>query len=325
MTLASAVPESWAATHPADWPSHLLSVADLPRVALDAALDLAAAMKRNPSPWRDAFAGDTLACFYDPPTTGMAVATGAAADWLGMLPIALPRVELGLHDEDSIEDMARTLSTTASALFAQGVDHRALRRIATAAHVPLLNGQSDQHRPCQVLADLLTLRERFGGLEGVALAFVGDARSATVHSLMEAGALSGMDVCICCPADRRPSRLIELGARVLAEQHGGRLAITEDVAAGVAGADAVYTHAWQPAGDAERELRSYQVDIGVMRLAKPRAAFMHCLPAQRGREVSAQVFDGRRSVVWQQARNRLPAEQAVLYSLVAAHRTRSRR
>jgi ornithine carbamoyltransferase len=309
-------------TYPEDWPPHLLSVADLPRIALDAALDLATAMKRDPSPWRGAFAGETLACFFDPPTTGVTVSTGAAADWLGMLPLVLPRAELGLDGGGSLEDMARTLSTSAAALFAHTVDHRALRRIAAAATVPVINGLSDQHRPCQALADLLTLRERFGRLEGVALAFVGDAHNATVHSLLEGGALTGMDVRVCCPPDRRPARVHELGAQILAEAHGARLTVTEDVAAGVAGADVVYTKAWEHDPEDRGVLRRYQVGPDVMKLAKPRALFMHCLPAMRGREVHARVLDGSRSAVWQQAANRLPAEQAVIYSLVIAGRAR---
>src|SRR5690242_3827988 len=152
MTLGSIpVPDSWAATDPADWPPHLLCVADLPRLTLDATLDLAMAMKRDPSAWRGALDGRTLACFFDPPTTGMTVATGAAADRLGMLPLVLPRVELGLDDDASLDDMAHAISTTAAALFAHTVAHSALRRIAAAASVPLINGLSDQHRPCQAL------------------------------------------------------------------------------------------------------------------------------------------------------------------------------
>jgi ornithine carbamoyltransferase len=320
------VPETWAATSPADWPPHLLCAADLPCTALTATLDLASAMKRDSSAWRGALGGQTLACFFDPPTTGMTVATGTAADWLGMLPIVLPRDELGLDDDETTEDMARALSTTAAALFAHMVPHRVLRQIAAAATVPLVNGKSDQHRPCQAVADLLTLRERFGALEGVALAFVGDAHNETVHSLVEAGALAGMDVRICCPPDCRPDRLVELGARMIADMHDARLMVTDDVATGVRGANAVYTHAWSVTdGDGRRRLRSYQVGLDVMRLADPHAVFMHCLPAHRGMEVHARILDGRRSVVWEQAANRLPAEQALLYSLITAQQARDAR
>ena len=318
MSIATAAaPRSWTETDPADWPPYLLSVADLPRVTLDATLDLAAAMKRDALPWRHALAGQTLACFFDPPTTGMTVATGTAADWLGMLPLVLPRDELGLGQEETVEDMARALSTTASVLFAHTVSHRALRRIAAGATVPLVNGLSDQHRPCQAIADLLTLREPFGSLEGLVLAYVGDAHDGTVHSLLEAGAIAGMDVRVACPDDCRPSRLVELGARILARMHDGRVTVTDDVEGAVRGADAVYTHAWDVDGR-DDELKRYQVGPNVMRLARSRAVFMHCLPAQRGKEVHRQIFDGRHSVVWQQAANRVPAEQAVLYSLATA-------
>jgi ornithine carbamoyltransferase len=323
----SRAPELPGGTHAADWPPHLLCVADLPCIALEAALDLAAAMKRDPSRWQGALAGDTIACFFDPPTTGMSVSTGAAADRLGLLPIVLPRRELELGDGEPVEDIARTLSITTAALFAHAVAHRTLRRVAAAASVPLINGLSDQHRPCQALADLLTLRERFGGLAGLAVAFVGDARDPTVHSLMEAGALSGMDVRVCCPPECRPSRLIEVGAETFGRMHGARLTVTHDVREAVAGADVVYTAPWSARRGEDRaaylaRLRPYQVGPTLMQLAPPGTILMHPLPAHRGEEVAAVVIDGRRSVVWQQAENRLPAEQAAIYALVAAHRAR---
>jgi ornithine carbamoyltransferase len=241
-----------------------------------------------------------------------------------MLPIVLPRAELGLDEDQAIEDMARAISAAATALFAHTVGHRALRRIAAAATVPLINGRSDQHRPCQALADLLTIRERFGSLEGLAIAFVGVGRDPTVHSLMEAGALAGMDVRICCPSEHRPDRLIELGAETFATMHGAHLTVTDDLRAAVEGVDVVYTKAWELDGRGLDRLREYQVGASVMKLASKGAIFMHCLPAVRGEEVSARVIDGRRSVVWEQAANRLPAEQAAIYSLVVAARTRER-
>jgi ornithine carbamoyltransferase len=309
-------------THPADWPPHLLCVADLPCIALEAVVDLAAAMKRDPSGWGAAFAGETLACFLETPTTGVSVSTAAAADRLGLLPIVLPRAELELGDDEPLEDIAHAVSTSTAALFAHTIAHRTLKRVAAGATVPLINGLSDQHRPCQALADLLTIREHFGGLAGIAVAFVGDACDPTVHSLMEAGALMEMDVRVCCPPDRRPSRLVEVGAETFASLHGGRLTVTDDVQVAVPGADVVYTKAWSVPLGAERTARPrpYQVGPSLMKLAKPRAIFMHPLPAHRGEEVTAGVIDGRHSVVWEQAANRVPAEQAAIYALVAAHR-----
>jgi len=324
MTSASA---GSAQTDPADWPPDLLCVADLPCVALEATLDLAAEMKRDPSAWRDALAGEALACFFDVPAPGASLSAGTAAHRLGMLPVVLARDELETGEGGPIEDVARRYSSLAAALYAHSLPHDTLRQVAAAATVPVINGLCDLHCPCQALADLLTLRERFGRLADVAVAFVGDARDPTVHCLMEAGALCGMDIRIASPPDRRPSRLIRLGAETFATLHGARLIVTEDVEAAVAGADAVYTRAWiLPRGERRAEelarMRPYQVGPKLMKLAKPGAVFMHCLPARRGEEVVGTVMDGRRSVVWNQVANRVPAEQAAIYSLVRAQRAR---
>ena len=311
----------------ADWPSDLLCVADLPCLTLAALLARAQEMKRDPARWRGAFAAETLVCFFDPRAPAESAWTATAAHRLGMLPVVLPRDELEGGEGHPIEDAARAFSTTAAALFAQSLAHRVLRRVAAAATVPVINGRCDEHSPCQALADLLTLREHLGRLAGAALAFVGDGRDATVHSLMEAGALSEMDVRIACPPECRPSRTIAIGAETFAAMHGGRLTVTSDVEAAVAGADAVYTKAWALPREEERaddvaRLRPYRVDPTLMKLAKPGALFMHSLPARRGEEVATPVIDGRRSVVWEQAANRVPAQQAAIYSLVTARRAR---
>jgi ornithine carbamoyltransferase len=301
------------------WPRDLLCVADLTCVALGELLDLAERMKADPARWAGALTGEALACFFDPPTSGLTLSAEIAADRLGMQPVVLPRHELEFGSGEPIGDIARTFSASASALLVHTFPDAKLREVARASTVPVINALSDEHRPCQALADLLTLRERLGGLAGAVLAFVGDARDGTVHSLMEAGALAEMDVRIACPPERRPSRLVEVGAATIAELHGGRLTITDDPHEAVAGADAVYTKAWADDTPLPRRL-AYQVHPGLMRLAKPRAVFLHCLPARRGEEVSPHVIDGARSVIWQQAANRVPAEQALIYALVTAAR-----
>jgi ornithine carbamoyltransferase len=297
------------------WPPDLLAVADLPHAALGELLELAAAMKAEPAGRGERFAGRAVACFYDPPTTGQTVAISAAADRLGLLPVVLPRAELEIASGEPLGDIARTYSTTAAALVTDAVPDRTLRVIADAATVPVINARSDRHRPGQALADLLTLRERFNRLDGLALAFIGDARDPIAHSLLEGGALAGMDVRLACPPTHGPDRLIEEGARILAERHGGRVSVTDDPQKAVAGADAVYTCAWT-ATDAVPNPLVYQVHPGLMRRAHPHAVFMHALPARRGEEVSSHVIDGARSLIWQQMANRVPAQQAVLSALI---------
>jgi ornithine carbamoyltransferase len=161
-------------------------------------------------------------------------------------------------------------------------------------------------------------------LDGRAVALVGNAADASAHSLIEAAALAGMEIRIASPPDDRPERLVQLAAEAFAELHGGRIILTDDAREAVSGADAVYATTWVPPGrELEREarlerLRRFQVHPGLMHSAKPEAVFMHCLPARRGEEVSEHVMDGRRSIVWEQAGNRVPAMQAVLYALAGA-------
>lgn len=320
-----------AAFDPADWPRDLLTAGALPCLSLEALLDLAAEMKANPTGWRDALAGETIACFFDPPTTGMTVSVRAAADGLGMQVVELPRAELLVGGGEPLADIVRTFSATAAALFVHGVGQTALRDVAAVASVPVFNGLSDEHRPCQAVADLLTLRERFGRLERLVVAFVGDGADPIAHSLLEAGTLSSMEIRIACPPQLRPSGVVLIGAEAFAELHGGRVVVGDDPEAAVDGADAVYTAPWVPPGrEPERAarvelLRPYCVHPGLMALAKHRAVLLHCLPARRGEEVSEHVIDGARSLAWEQVRNRVPAMRAALYVLVRAARDQRER
>jgi ornithine carbamoyltransferase len=309
-----------------DWPPHLLCVSDLSCVALGELLDLAERMKDDVSGFDQMLAREPLACFHDPPTTGAALAAAVAADRLGMTPVMLPRRELQVGSGEPLRDIARMFSATAVALLTHAVPHRVLRAVAEHATVPVINGLSDLHFPCQALADLLTLRERFGELEGLAITFVGDAGAPAAHSLMEAAALAGMDMRIACPPEYGPDRLVQVGAEAVADRHGARLTILDDPREAVAGAHAVYTAPWVPIGrEAERErrlarLRRFHVHPELLSHAHRDHVFMHCLPARRGEEVAELVVDGGRSVVWQQAGNRVPAQQAAILALVRARR-----
>lgn len=301
-----------------DWPKDLLHVGDLTCVALADALDLAARMRAKPQGWTGALAGEALACLFDEPAARPALSVAGAAHRLGMVPVMLDAEDLLSAGS---EDAPRLLSEGAAAVFVRVGAERTLRAMARAVGVPVINALSPEHHPCQALADLLTLRARFGRLEGLALAYVGDV-GGTAHSLMEAGGLAGMDLRVGCPADRRPAPEVLAEAEILADRHGGTLTVTEDPAEAVAGADAVSTDRWRRR-PGERPPDGYRVDGTLMHLAKPQAAFLHCLPARRGEEVARSVIDGPRSVVAEQAANRLPAEQAVIYALVTAARGRS--
>jgi ornithine carbamoyltransferase len=312
---------AWTTT--TDWPADLLGIGDLTAVALGELLDLAAGMKATPAQWVDALRGESLVCLFERPSPGALVPAQAAAHRLGMLPVALGPEALDVAGDEALGDTVRVLATEAVALFVHTFADTRLRAIARAAPAPAINAVSDDQHPCQAVADLLTLRERFGALEGLILAYVGPA-GGVANSLMEAGALAGMRVRVASPPGQGPSREAELAAQALGDLHGGDVMVTEEPREAVEGADAVYAgtgRVGRRGGDGAR----YQVGATLMSLAKPRAVAMACLPAHRGEEVTAAVIDGPRSVAWQQVANRRPADQAAIWALASAARAASAR
>ena len=303
-------------------PSDLLRIADLDARHLYVLLDLAAEMKAAPHGWETALHGDTVAMFFEKPSTRTRVSFAAACQHLGALPLGLRPDELQLGRGELISDTARVLSGYSSAIVVRTFAQAVLDEMAAAAEKPVINALTDDHHPCQALADLLTIRERFGSLQGVRTAYLGDGNN-VAHSLMEAGALAGMHIVVGTPAGYEPDAAITDRAATTALAHGGSISVVNDPAEAVAGAHAVYTDVWVSMGDdeaqrAKREevLRSFQVDTDLMRRADREAVFLHCLPAHRGEEVTADVIDGPASVVFRQAENRLWTEEAVLYAYI---------
>jgi len=288
-------------------PSDLLRISDLEASSLSALLDLAAVMKTRPHGFVEALRGDTLVCFFEKPSTRTRVSFAAAAERLGMFPLLIRPDELQLGRGETIEDTARTLSGYAQAIVVRTFSHETVERLAEAAKAPVINALTDDHHPCQALADVLTLRERFDRLEGLRVAYVGSGNNVAT-SLAEAGALTGMHVVVACPPGYEPSVDVE---------------IVHDPREAVAGADAVYTDVWVSMGEEDEQeerlaaLEPYRVDAALLAAARADAVFMHCLPAHRGEEVTADVIDGPQSIVWQQAENRLPTEEALLLALVS--------
>ena len=303
------------------WPADLLRVGDLTCVSLTELIDLAACMKAEPDGWDCALAGQELACIVEGSSTDPRLSEAAAAHRLGMIPVPLRLDDLELDRRDRLADAARLMSSYASAVLAHNIAHDTLVRLAANASVPIINAGSSGHHPCQALADLLTVREHFGAVEGLTLAYLGAAGN-IARSLMEACALSGMHLRLACPPAHAPQPEDVFAAQLLADRHGGSAEAMVDPREAVLGADVVYTAPWPDAvardADGLAALRAYQVDGKLMRAAGRGAVFMHCLPAHRGEEVAATVIDGRRSAVWEQAANKLPAEQAVIYTLSTA-------
>jgi len=235
---------------------------------------------------------------------------------LGGHAIFLSGSDIQIGRGESVEDTAQVLSRYVDGIMARVFAHSDLEALAT-GQVPVINGLSDLLHPCQVLADLLTIREHKGRLEGLTLAYVGDGNNMT-HSLMHGGARAGIAVRVATPAGYEPDEAIVQAARAA----GGTVEVMRDPAAAVAGADVVYTDVWASMGqEAEHDARvaafaGYQIDEALFAKAAPDAIFMHCLPAHRGEEVTDGVVDHERSVVFDEAENRLHVQKAVMLHLM---------
>jgi ornithine carbamoyltransferase len=289
--------------------SHFLTGEELDRDQLLALLARAEELKRGRErgEGRDSLAGLSVALIFEKPSTRTRVSFEVGVAELGATPIVLRADELQLTRGESVADTGRILSRYLHGIVIRSGSDERVRELAAGSTVPVVNGLTPEHHPCQALADLLTLRERFGELEGVRLAYVGDGNN-VARSLAILGRTAGMEVVIASPEGYR----IEEG---LAE-------MTDDAGDAVSGADAIYTDVWVSMGDeaeAERrrtDLAAYQLNQELLVAASDRAVALHCLPAHPGEEITAEVLYGERSAVWDQAENRLHAQKALLELLV---------
>lgn len=265
--------------------------------------------------------GKTLGMIFERASTRTRVSFEVGMYQLGGHAIFLNKEDLQLNRGESIADTARTLSRYLDAILLRTGSHQSLVELADNATVPVINALSSLYHPIQIIADLLTIYEQKGKWQGVKLTYVGDGNN-VVHSLMIAGAKLGMEITVATPAGYAPDDTITMQSLMLAEEHGGKLTITEDVKGAVKGADIIYTDVWCSMGfEAENEQRlkdfqAYQVNEKLLQLAANDYAFMHCLPAHRGQEVVDEVIDGKHSVVFDEAENRLHAHKAILVKLL---------
>jgi ornithine carbamoyltransferase len=294
-----------------------LEVDDFDAVRLAAVLDRALAWKIDPTAVTHALEGRGVAALFEKPSARTRISIEMAVATLGGHPIYIRGEEVGLDTRESVEDVARTMAGMCSLIAARVFDHRTLERMDLAVDVPIVNLLSDRAHPCQALADLLTLREHYGRLEGLRIAFVGDGNNVAA-SLAFGAALSGVELVVASPEG------YELDAEVVARARnlGGTIELTADPYDAVHGVDAIYTDVWTSMGqEAEREQRlhafiGFTVDEPMLKGAGADAVFLHCLPAHRGEEVTAEVIDGPRSLVWTQAENRMHAARSLLVELL---------
>ena len=266
---------------------------------------------------------------FHKPSTRTRVSFETAAWTLGMLPSVLRADELQLGRGETVADTARTLSLYLDTIVIRTFAQAVVEELAADASIPVINALTNDHHPCQALADVLTLEEEFGTLAGIQLAFIGDGDN-VCHSLIQAAALGGFELRVATPPGYEPDPAIVEAARARAKVRGGSIVLGHDPAEAVRGAEAVYADVWTSMGkEAEGDARrhafvGYRVDRALMSLASTSAIFLHCLPAHRGEEVTDEVIDGPRSRVWRQAANRLHTETALLYTVLTGDATGAR-
>jgi ornithine carbamoyltransferase len=301
---------------------HFLTLDSLGPQGLREVLDHTRALKRDPGLVRGTRAGGRIGLIFDKPSTRTRVSFESAAWLLGMLPVALRRDELQLGRGETIADTARALSLYLDTLIVRTHLHSVVEELAAAASVPVVNALTNDHHPCQGLADVLTLEEEVGTLAGIQVAFVGDGDN-VCQSLIQGAALTGFELRVATPVGYEPSADLVETARAVAATTGGSIVLVNDPWEAVKGAEAVYADVWTSMGhDEERAVRmaafaGYTVTPELMAHASRTAIFLHCLPAHRGEEVTDEVIDGPASRVWQQAANRMHTETALLHRLLA--------
>ncbi|MCZ6753559.1 MAG: ornithine carbamoyltransferase [Acidobacteria bacterium] len=299
---------------------------DLSAADVQAVLAVAGQMQQQPERYRQVLAGKMLALLFEKPSLRTRVTFEVAMKSMGGDAVFIDCRSEPLGQRESVPDLARNLDRWVDAIAARTFRQATVNELAEWASVPVINALSDQVHPCQALADMLTLKNIFGQLEGLKLAYIGDGNN-VAHSLLLTGTKLGLDVAVATPASCEPDPSIVAMARETAAETGSAVHILNDPAEAAAEAHAIYTDVWTSMGseheaESRRErFRPYQVNEQLFRAARSQAVFMHCLPAHRGEEVEAAVFESPRSVVFDQAENRLHAQKALLWLLLAQDRS----
>jgi len=296
----------------------VLTLRHHPPEAVTTVLDLADELKAIPgASWPHLLAGRVIALIFERPSTRTRVSFAAGIARLGGTGLVLSAGDLQLGRGETIEDTGKVMGRWVDAIVLRTGPHATLEELDRHAGVPVVNGLTYAHHPCQALADAQTIRERFGHLAELPVAYLGDGNNCCV-SLMIVGALTGMRVTAGCPPGYRPDPEIVAWADAAAGERGGWARVVEDPREAVAGAHALYTDTWVSMGDEESEaeriaaLEPYRVDDALMDAAAPDAVAMHCLPAHHGHEITYEVLHGPRSAAWDQAENRMHAQAALL-------------
>jgi ornithine carbamoyltransferase len=298
---------------------HFLRDDDVNPAQQAAVLELAAELKADRFAHRPLLGPKTVALIFDKPSTRTRISFAVGVAELGGSPLVIDAQTSQLGRGEPIEDTARVLERQVAAIVWRTFAQQRIAAMAAGTTVPVINALTDEFHPCQILADLLTIRERFGTTAGRSLTYLGDAANNMAHSYLLGGATAGMHVRISGPVGYQPDPAILADAAAIAVQTGGSVAVVTDPKAASEGADVLATDTWVSMGqEAEAADRAvalfgpYQIDAEKLALAGPTAIVLHCLPAYRGKEISAEVLDGPQSAAWDQAENRLHAQKALL-------------
>lgn len=301
---------------------HFLRDDDLSQAEQSAILDLAIELKRDRFAVKPLAGPQTVAVIFDKSSTRTRVSFAVGIADLGGVPLIISTANSQLGGKETAADTARVLERQVAAIVWRTYAQAGLEEMAAGTSVPVVNALSDDFHPCQLLADLLTIREHRGTLAGLTVTFLGDGASNMAQSYLLAGATAGMHVRVASPVDYVPTDAVVADADARAAETGGSVTLYTDPLEAVAGADVVVTDTWVSMGKEEEKaarltrLSPYQVNADLLSLAKSDALFLHCLPADRGFEVTAEVLDGPQSVIWDEAENRLHAQKALLVWLL---------
>jgi ornithine carbamoyltransferase len=300
---------------------NFLSIDDLNASQLEHLLDLAERIKHAPGDFTHRLVGRAVAMIFEKPSTRTRVSFEVGIAQLGGYPLALSAADMQLGRGETIEDTGRVLSRYVDAVVVRTFGQERLEGLASTSEVPVVNALSDFEHPCQCLADLLTIKEKKDKLSGLTLAYIGDGNN-MAHSLILGGAKAGMNVRVATPPGYEPIPQVVHRANEIGEETGGAAEVSNDPEAAAKDADALYTDVWASMGQeeeaSERSLvfQNFRIDQDLVERARDDAIVMHCLPAHRGQEITDEVIDGPRSVVWDQAENRLHAQKALLVWLL---------
>ncbi|MFA5176763.1 MAG: ornithine carbamoyltransferase [Candidatus Omnitrophota bacterium] len=299
----------------------LISINDLTTKEIKELFDLTDKLKRNKARFGKVLAGKTLALIFQKPSNRTRVSFEVGMFQLGGHSLYLAPNEINLGVRESIADVAKTLSRYIDGIVIRTFEHKNCLELAKEATVPVINGLSDFSHPCQALADLYTVKEKLKALKGLTLAYVGDGNN-VCNSLLFICAKLGVNMNVGCPVGYEPSAAVFKDAKAAAEAGAAKINLFNDASSAVKGADIVYTDVWASMGQedeaAKRKeaFKDFQVNQELVKLAKPKALIMHCLPAHRGEEITADVLDSQNAVVFDEAENRMHVQKAVLIKLL---------